>query len=193
MKNSTFENPHGLDSNSKNITTVYDMALVMGYALENETFREITKTKSYNPKIASGKQMYFTNKHRLIKSETNVTGGKTGFTKSARRTLVTSFKEDDFEIVVVTFNCNDDFNFHKIISRNIFDKYNYKTVFNKTKLNLTLKQTINYKIKKSDLKVPFLEGELVKYQINKTETFIEVVYYFPNGETVIKKFEEINE
>lgn len=78
MKNSIFENPHGLDSTSKNITTVYDMALLMSYALENETFREIAKTKSYNPKIASGKQMYFTNKHRLIKSETNVTGGKTG-------------------------------------------------------------------------------------------------------------------
>ncbi len=189
MKNSIFENPHGLDSTSKNYTTVYDMALLMSYALDNDIFREITKTKVYNPKIASGKQMYFTNKHRLIKTESNVTGGKTGFTKMARRTLVTSFKEGDFEIVVVTFNSTDDFNFHRLISRNIFDKYNYKTIFNKTKLNLTLKETINFEITKNDLKAPILEDEKIKYQINKSETLIEVVFYFEDGQITKKWFE----
>ena len=193
MNSSTFENPHGLDSVSKNYTTVYDMALLMSYALENETFREITKTKIYNPTIISGKKMYFTNKHRLIKSEDNVTGGKTVFTKNARRTLVTSFKEDDFEIVVVKFNCGDDFNFHKNISRYIFNKYKYKTVFNKTKLNLTLKETLDYKISKKDLKVPILEDEQIKYQVFKNETLIEVVFYFSDGQIITKRFKETDE
>lgn len=107
----------------------------------------------------------------------------------ARRTLVTSFKEGDFEIIVVTFNSTDDFNFHRLISRNIFDKYNYKTIFNKTKLNLTLKETIFFEITKNDLKAPILEDEKIKYQINKSETLIEVVFYFEDGQITKKWFE----
>lgn len=78
MTSSTFENPHGLDSDSKNYTTVHDMALLMSYALNNHVFREITSCKSYNPTILTGKKMYFNNKHKLILSNELVTGGKTG-------------------------------------------------------------------------------------------------------------------
>lgn len=56
MYDSTFENPHGLDTTTKNYTTTYDMALLMSYAMKNETFKTITSTKDYHPTIISGKK-----------------------------------------------------------------------------------------------------------------------------------------
>lgn len=122
MKSSLFNNPHGLDSENKNITTVYDMALLMSYAMKNETFKKITSTRTYNPVIASGKKMFFKNKHKLIQNFEYATGGKTGFTKLARRTLVTSFMKDNIEIVVVTFNCGDDFYLHEKLANYYLNK-----------------------------------------------------------------------
>lgn len=123
MKNSVFRNPHGLDSINQNFTTAYDMAILMSYAMKNETFRKITQTQSYFPIIASGKKLYLKNKHKLIQKLDYVTGGKTGFTNKARRTLVTTFQKNQIELVVVTFNCNNDFEFHQNIADYYLNQY----------------------------------------------------------------------
>ena len=47
MKNSKFNNPHGLDENGGNLSTAYDMALLTSYAMKNETYRKIERTKNY--------------------------------------------------------------------------------------------------------------------------------------------------
>ena len=47
MKNSIFNNSSGLDENSTNHTTAYDMALLMAYCLDNEVFCRITDTVTY--------------------------------------------------------------------------------------------------------------------------------------------------
>ena len=47
MKNSKFNNPHGLDENVGNLSTAYDMALLTSYAMKNETYRKIVSTKKY--------------------------------------------------------------------------------------------------------------------------------------------------
>ena len=39
MKNTIFANPHGLDEQTKNYSTAYDMALLMRYAMKNEEFQ----------------------------------------------------------------------------------------------------------------------------------------------------------
>ena len=116
MINSSFENPHGLDGITNNYTTAYDLAILFATCLKNNIFREITGTRSYNTKIYSDKSFYFTNKHRLIKSMDTVTGGKTGYTKKAGRTLITSFKDYFNEVVVVTLDAYDDWNLHKKLS-----------------------------------------------------------------------------
>lgn len=116
MVNSSFENPHGLDGISNNYTTAYDLALLFSTCLKNNKFREITGTRNYNTKIYSDKSFYFTNKHRLIKSLDTTTGGKTGYTKKAGRTLITSFKDYFNEVIVVTLDAYDDWNLHKKLS-----------------------------------------------------------------------------
>ena len=122
MNNSTFNNPSGLDIDDEgNLSTSYDMALLMQYALNNETFREITSTKEYR---STGHGTWL-NKNKLLRLYENTSGGKTGFTTKARRTLVTSAKKGDMELIVVTLDCGGDFAMHK----ELYEKYfnNYKT------------------------------------------------------------------
>lgn len=78
MKNSIFNNPSGLDDETCNYSTAYDMAILMAYALNNEVFREIVSTKNYNYTSSNGVNHYFTNKHKLLLSYDFITGGKTG-------------------------------------------------------------------------------------------------------------------
>ena len=47
MKNSLFLNPHGLDEETKNYSTAYDMALLMQYAYKNEIYNTISQTQKY--------------------------------------------------------------------------------------------------------------------------------------------------
>lgn len=117
-KHSSFTNPSGLDNESENYTTAYDMAMIMVGALTNETFRKINQTKKYVAKLYSGKTLYFVNKHRLIKTREDVIGGKTGYTKKAGRTLVTCFKEGNRELIVVTFACSNDWQVHCDLIKN---------------------------------------------------------------------------
>ena len=112
MKNSVFYNPSGLDDETCNYSSSYDMAILMAYALNNETFREIVSTKNYSYRSSDGLTHYFTNKHKLVLSYDYVTGGKTGYTKKAHRTLVTSAYKDGMELICVTFNCGNDWNNH---------------------------------------------------------------------------------
>lgn len=131
MKNSFFSNPCGLDIyDNGNISTAYDMAILMKYCMKNELFCEIIKTKEYrfNNKV-------YINKNKLLKTYDYLLGGKTGFTSKARRTLVTAGKKDEQYLIVVTLNCGSDYSFHKALYESYFNKYNY-IVF--------LKKGINY-------------------------------------------------
>lgn len=122
MTNSNFENPHGLDGVTNNYTTAYDLAILFSCCMKNNTFREITKTKNYTSKIYSDRYLNFSNKHRLIKTLDNATGGKTGYTKKAGRTLITSFKDYFNEVVIVSLDAYDDWSLHKNLSEYAFSQ-----------------------------------------------------------------------
>lgn len=117
MHDTVFHNPSGLDEEDEgNLSSVYDMALLMRYCMENETFRQITSTQVYQRLDGQGT---WHNKNKLLSQYAYTTGGKTGFTKKARRTLITSAMKDGLELIVVTFNCGDDFCFHQ----NLYETY----------------------------------------------------------------------
>jgi len=132
MKNTKFINAHGLEDKegNGNISTAYDMALLTKYAMQNKTFQEIFSTKKYKAK-SSYKTYVWTNKNKLLHQLEYITGGKTGFTKKARRTLVTTAKKDNVSLVAVTLNAPNDFHDHQIMYENIFDKYQAYLVLNK--------------------------------------------------------------
>lgn len=103
-KNSNFVNPHGLPATG-HVSTAYDLAMIMRYALNNKTFSEITSTKSL--KKDNWKRGY-KNHNQLLWSYEKATGGKTGFTKAAGRCLVSSAASDDKEMIAVVLNSPGD-------------------------------------------------------------------------------------
>lgn len=123
LKNTYFSNPHGLDEQDNgNISTAHDMAMLYSYCLKNKTFAKITSSKSYGTYI---------NKNKLVRTYPYCTGGKTGFTKKAKRTLISSASKDDINLIIVTLNCGNDFQTHKDIYDHYFNNYKAIKVLNK--------------------------------------------------------------
>lgn len=118
LKNTIFNNPSGLDEETKNYSTCYDLAYLTSIALENETFSKIFGAKKYSVTLQNGKQMTFYNKHKLLQSDDSVIGGKTGYTKKAGRTLITVFNKNDQILIVVTMDAYDDWNLHRMLVDN---------------------------------------------------------------------------
>lgn len=114
MKNTQFTNPHGLDDGDKHYSTAYDMALLMQYAMENETFQEISGTTYYeSPQEGESWNRQWRNKNKLLTSLYEYcTGGKTGYTKAAGRTLVTTAEKDGMSLIAVTLDAPSDWNDH---------------------------------------------------------------------------------
>lgn len=137
MLNTTFHNPSGLDEeDGGNISTAYDMALLMSYAMKNEDFQKITSSKYYT----SAWNYRWKNKNRLLFEFPFTTGGKTGFTKKAGRTLVTSASHDGVNSVVVTLRSSDDFAFHECKHQQVFEKYQTKVLLKKGTYHIGKKQ-----------------------------------------------------
>lgn len=123
MHNTFFKNPTGLDEEDENYSSAYDMAILMSYAMKNKVFRKIVSCKQYNCNYESGNNLSFTNKHKLVLNNEYVTGGKTGYTKKAKRTLVTTFQKNDINIVTVTFDCSDDWSLHESMFDYVVSNY----------------------------------------------------------------------
>jgi len=100
FQDTLFTNPSGLHD-EKHMSTAYETARMLYFAMKNEKFRKIAMTKNYNYKI-DDKSYNWSNKHRLVNSEPTAIAGKTGFTKAAGRTLATYFQQDDEKVIVVT-------------------------------------------------------------------------------------------
>ena len=141
MKNTKFYNPHGLDEETQNKSTCYDMALLLSYAMKNKTFRDITKTKEYNVKTNFNTYKWH-NKNKLLSTYKYAIGGKIGYTKKAGHTFVSVASKNDKTIVISTFRDEDMFNNHKYLYEKYFKLYkNYKLI---DKDNLKVSYDNNY-------------------------------------------------
>lgn len=130
MKNTVFHNPSGLDNNTiGNTSTAYDMALLTSYAMQNKTYREIVKTKKYTAKT-NLKTYIWHNKNKLLQYD-YITGGKTGYTEKAKRTLVSTASKNNLNLVAVTIKDSDDWNTHKSLYEYAFDNYKSYNILNK--------------------------------------------------------------
>ena len=80
--------------------------------MKNKEYRKITGTKKYT--LKTNKHVYsWINKNKLLKLYKYTTGGKTGFTEKARRTLVSTATKNDTNLVVVTLNDGNDWEDHQ--------------------------------------------------------------------------------
>lgn len=192
MKNTTFNNPCGLDEEEGNYSTAYDMALLTSYAMKLDEYKKITATKIY--KLKTNKNNYlWINKHKLIGTDEYVNGGKTGFTKKAKRTLITTGSKDNLNLVAVTLNDGNDFKDHISLLNYGFDNYTNYKLANKGQLNLyddiyygvyklSLKDDVYYPLKIDD-------EVLLKYELNDvpTEGITGALVVIVNDKEVLRK------
>jgi len=105
LENTHFDNPHGLDSDN-HYTTAYDLAVMTSYALKNDIFREIVSTeRMVIPQNEIYQARYLKHKNKLLFTEENCIGVKTGFTDNAGRCLVNAHEENGMQIISVVLNC----------------------------------------------------------------------------------------
>lgn len=128
MENSSFKNPHGLDTEG-HYSTARDMAKLTVEAMNNPDFAEIVSTKTIN---VAGRSLK--NHNKLLWSYEGIMGVKTGFTKSAGRSLVSCAERDGMRLVCVTLNAPDDWNDHSVLYNWAFDNYRYEKPVEKGQL-----------------------------------------------------------
>lgn len=180
MKNTIFNNPSGLDIfDDGNISSCYDMALLMSYCLGNGLFCQIINTSTYYSPLKG----VWTNKNKLLRQYAYCIGGKTGYTKKAKRTLINCAEKDNQRLIVVTLNCGSDFAFHKYLFEKYFNNYNYIVFLYKGKNYID--EYIIYSDKLIGLRLSKdtpLKG-IKQYYINPITNELKIKYISYNGET----------
>lgn len=166
MKYSHFSNPSGLDEEDEgNLSTVKEMAILYRYCCQNPLFNQIVKTKEYKRLDGKG---YWHNKNRLLKEYPYCVGGKTGYTKKAKRTLITRAVKNHIDLIIVTFNCGNDFEFHQKKYEDCFKDYEKMILFDKGVRNIDGKWYLFL----DDLWISKEKDEQVSYLIKDDQIFI---------------------
>lgn len=172
MVNTIFNNPTGLDEEKGNYSTAYDMAILTSYAMKNKLYQKIVSTKKY--KLETNKNVYsWINKNKLLNSYKYTTGGKTGYTKKAKRTLVTTASKDNLNLVVVTLNDGDDWKDHKNLYEEAFQNYKNYEILKRGIINIYDEKYYNNKefYLKNNFSYPLLDSEkdsiILKIKLNK--------------------------
>ncbi len=187
MEHTYFINPHGLENNEGkgNTSTAYDMALLSSFAMQNETYRTIVSTKQYVAK-SSTKTYSWTNKNKLLTLYEYTTGGKTGFTKKAKRTLVSTASKDNKNITIVTLNDPDDWQDHQTMYEDLFSTYDSVKVVDKntfqvenetyyTKEKLYIKNDVHILLKEEEKKEITLDIRLNKLKNYENDTQVGTI------------------
>ena len=178
MKNTTFNNPSGLDEKEfkGNFSSAYDMAILMSYAMQNKEFKKIVGTKSHSVKTNMNTYKW-KNKNKMLYNYKYTTGGKTGFTKKARRTLVSSASKNDLNLVVVTINDGSDFEDHQNLFEEAFDNYNNYRILKKGTISILGEDYYkkNRLYIKNDFTYPLLDSETgslsLKFELEKKSNY----------------------
>jgi D-alanyl-D-alanine carboxypeptidase len=193
MKSTTFNNPSGLDEDKGNYSTAYDMAKLASYAIKNDEFKKITGTKKYKLKTTMNTYIW-NNKNKMLSLYKYSTGGKTGYTETAKRTLVSYASKDNTNLVVVTLNDGNDWNDHKYLFEYGFNNYKNYTILKKGKINiynesyykrytLYVNNDYNYLFSKNVTSSLTLKYKLIKSRnVNNGDTVGNVYIYLGDRE-----------
>ncbi|AZS14784.1 D-alanyl-D-alanine carboxypeptidase family protein [Paenibacillus lutimineralis] len=123
LNHSQFQNPHGLDAKN-HYSSAIDLAKLTSYAMHNPDFKEIVKTQIKQAPNPNDPWDYkWINKNKMLRFYEGADGVKTGYTKIARRCLVSSATRNGQQLVVVTINDGDDWNDHRKLLDYGFDHF----------------------------------------------------------------------
>jgi D-alanyl-D-alanine carboxypeptidase len=102
LENSTFDNPHGLDSPGLR-SSAYDMVKAGMAFMQNPTLRTIAGTGTYA--LEGGLQ--FNNGNKLLKLYSGAYGVKIGYTEDAGQTIVGAVTRDGRELYIAVLGSTD--------------------------------------------------------------------------------------
>ena len=192
MINTIFKNPHGLDEETKNYSTAYDLAILTRYLYLNyPIYREIAGSKYYDFK-SNIKSYSLVNRCKIIFTYKNITSCKNGYTPLAGKSLVTTASNNDLELLIVTLDDFDIYNNHQRLYDYYFNLYKNTLILDKNNLYIPnikdkyyIKNSFYYPIKNNEInnisKKILLENKnnnLGKIQIYLKDNLIheEVIY-----------------
>lgn len=161
MKNTIFRNSHGLDEDTQNYSTAYDMALLSSYANTLLEYCEITSTEKWT--VANDLKSYiWYNRNKLLTTYKYATGGKTGYTPKAGRTLVTTANKNNLNLTIVTLNDDNEYVTHESLYEYIFFKYENVLLIDKNNFyvddyfydgEIYVKQSFSYPLTETEKKL----------------------------------------
>jgi serine-type D-Ala-D-Ala carboxypeptidase (penicillin-binding protein 5/6) len=175
MVNTHFANPHGLDDHENHYSTAYDMAILTRYAMQNKIYQKIAGTKVHRaPNPTENWDRVWKNKNRLLSKYKYTTGGKTGYTKRAKRTLVTTASKGDMSLIAVTLNAPSDWNDHIAMYESGFNEFDMAEVLTKGKIDVSKpEQYKNHLYLKKSIVFPATSTEMdlfsVKFKLTKPD------------------------
>lgn len=175
MKNSSFENPSGLDNENENRSTAYEMALLMSYSMNNEYFKEIASSHDKYISSLEGKKYYLKNKDKSVLNDERFIAGKTGYTKKSGRILVNYASAYSRNVVIVTINDSNDWQNHQKYL-NSLEKYVDYNIISQGQYQIS-GQNIYIEVPK-DIKIPILKTESDKYTyiLDINNNYLEIYY-----------------
>jgi len=94
-----FINANGLPGKGQYITA-YDLSKIMRAAIKYPVLKEILNTRITEVATESGKTMFIKNTNKLLWSDDELLGGKTGYTRQARHCFVCAGERDKDTIIV---------------------------------------------------------------------------------------------
>lgn len=145
MKDTSFSNPHGLDDNTMNYSTAYDMALLSKYAYKNKMYRKIISTRKYATK-SNLKSYVWYNRMSLLNNYKKCIGGKNGYTPKAGKSLVSYASNDNITLSIVSLDDSDIYNNHEYLYEKYLSIYSKYKIIDKNNFNnkYYLNKSFNY-------------------------------------------------
>lgn len=169
MTGTHFSDPNGL-GDEDHYSTALDMARLGAACLKNPVVAKIVATKSI---VLEGRS--FTNHNKLLWQYEGCTGMKTGYTRQAGRTLVSSAEQDGQKLVCVTLSDGNDWADHKALLDYGFETYPRQVLAEEggTLRRMTVEESLLRQVPvvaRETVAYPLKEGEQVtaKIQLPKT-------------------------
>lgn len=190
LKNTHFDNPHGLESEN-HYTTARDMSVMARELLKHEKILEFTSIYEDYLKKPDGSSVWLVNTNRLVRFYEGVDGLKTGFTNQAGYCITTTAKRGNMRLLSVVMNAetsdlrskdtvnmlNYGFNTYKLdilipkdkdLGEQKIEKGNVTSTKLYIEQDVTIlskvtddKEEFTYNLVTDDLKAPILAGEVV--------------------------------
>lgn len=163
LSQTSFANPHGLDS-KENYSTARDLAKLTCFAMENPVFAQVVSAKT-----CSVGERTFTNHNKLLWRYDGAIGVKTGYTKAAGRILVSCAERSGRRLIAVTISAPNDWNDHISLLNHGFSSYEHKLLLASHKVPTQIPVLCGVQdyvpvVLHEDLYYPLCEGEAVTFR-----------------------------